>query len=175
VQQQPLVLTLELDPVSFQFFDALRKAHFPRERNFLAAHLTLFHHLPPGEQAIQQDLVEIAAATPTIDIAVTAVVSIGKGVAYKMESEPLQQLHKKLQQRWKTALIPQDRQTLWPHVTVQNKVTPAQATALQQELANSFTPFKARGTALRLWIYQGGPWEALQSFQLANGVERSLG
>ena len=29
-------------------FDRLRTAHFPPERNQLAAHLTLFHHLPPS-------------------------------------------------------------------------------------------------------------------------------
>ena len=29
-------------------FDAMRTTHFPPERNELAAHLTLFHHLPPA-------------------------------------------------------------------------------------------------------------------------------
>jgi hypothetical protein len=27
-------------------FDDLRQAHFPRQRNFLRAHLTMFHRLP---------------------------------------------------------------------------------------------------------------------------------
>ena len=45
----PLILTLKLDQASFTRLDALRQAHFPPERNWLSAHLTLFHHLP-GDQ-----------------------------------------------------------------------------------------------------------------------------
>ena len=42
----PLILTLALDADSQAHFDALRKQHFPPAINYLAAHLTLFHHLP---------------------------------------------------------------------------------------------------------------------------------
>jgi hypothetical protein len=45
----PLILTLEMDTHSFEILDALRKKHFPPERNVLDAHITLFHKLP-GEQ-----------------------------------------------------------------------------------------------------------------------------
>ncbi len=30
------------------WFNALRREHYPPERNMLDAHLTLFHHLPPS-------------------------------------------------------------------------------------------------------------------------------
>jgi hypothetical protein len=46
---QPLILTLALDGEAFAFFDGLRRAHFPPERNVVPAHVTLFHALP-GEQ-----------------------------------------------------------------------------------------------------------------------------
>lgn len=42
----PLIVTLGLDADAAAFFDALRRAHFPTERSFLPAHLTLFHRLP---------------------------------------------------------------------------------------------------------------------------------
>ena len=42
----PLILTLELDERSFAFFGAQRRRYFPPERNFIPAHLTLFHALP---------------------------------------------------------------------------------------------------------------------------------
>jgi hypothetical protein len=39
------IATIEIDEVTFSWLDALRRAHFPAERNFLSAHLTLFHTL----------------------------------------------------------------------------------------------------------------------------------
>lgn len=48
---QPLVLTLKLDQTTFDLFNELRQQHFPPERNFLPAHVTLFHALP-GEHEL---------------------------------------------------------------------------------------------------------------------------
>ncbi|WP_204248378.1 hypothetical protein [Hymenobacter sp. PAMC 26628] len=42
----PLILTLALDTDSQAYFDELRRQHFPAKINYLAAHVTLFHHLP---------------------------------------------------------------------------------------------------------------------------------
>ncbi len=81
------------------------------------------------------------------------------------------QLHGFLQQQWQPWLIPQDRHKLWPHITIQNKVAPATAKALQQELAQNFTPFTAWGTGLSLWEYLGGPWKHLLDFPFV-GVEK---
>ncbi|GAA3929205.1 hypothetical protein GCM10022406_13370 [Hymenobacter algoricola] len=49
-------------------------------------------------------------------------------------------------------------------MTVQNKVPPAAARALHEQLTAEFTPFEAVGTGLQLWAYRGGPWEALATF-----------
>ena len=68
-----------------------------------------------------------------------------------------------MQQQWQPWLTPQDKQTLWPHVTVQNKVAPEAARALLQTLQQSFMPFTVQGLGLRLWRYLGGPWELLQA------------
>src|SRR5687768_4540855 len=46
----PLVLTLEMDGESFRRLNELRSRFFPPERNFVPAHVTLFHRLP-GERA----------------------------------------------------------------------------------------------------------------------------
>jgi len=168
---QPLILTLALDAASQAFFDRLRLQHFPPERNFLKAHLTLFHHLPPEEESIPTVIKKVCAQHTLMPLQVQAVVSIGKGVAFKIECPPLQQLHAFLQQQWKPWLLPQDVQKLWPHVTVQNKVDPATAKALQQQLSGSFTPFEAWGTGLTLWVYEGGPWRWLQHFPFV-GAEK---
>ena len=55
-----------------------------------------------------------------------------------------------------------DESAVWrPHVTVQNKVTPELARALQKELQATFAPFEVEGVGLSLWRYLGGPWEQL--------------
>ena len=94
---------------------------------------------------------------------VTEVVSIGAGVAFKLESDELKKLHKKLQQQWQQWLTPQDKQTLWPHITIQNKVDRQTAVQLQQELNSNFKPFEIQGLGLTLWEYLGGPWGLIQS------------
>ena len=154
----PLVLTVLLDELSQQ-----RKQYFPPERNFLQAHLTLFHHLP--NNAIVTNTIEaICLNQPSIALAIAEPVSIGKGVAYKVERVELKVLHKKLQQAWRTLLTPQDAQGLWPHITIQNKVMAAVANNTQQQLQATFAPFTAYAYGLTLWKYLNGPWELYQQF-----------
>ena len=160
----PLIVTLSLDEPAFSFFNGLRQAHFPPERNYLQAHLTLFHHLPPGEPSLIDTLERTAAKHKAFPLAVTRVAFTGNGVAYKVESDELLQLHRSLQVAWSAWLTPQDRQRLWPHVTVQNKEPPEKARTLFEELSGMFTPFTAYATGLELWVYRGGPWEALATY-----------
>ena len=160
----PLILTCLLNQEAGLFFDRLRKKHFPPERNFLEAHLTLFHHLPAEEPSLLSDIRELCHRQTVIDLEIKEVVFTGKGVAYRIDSPALKQLHNGLQQRWKEWLIPQDRQGLWPHITVQNKVDPGTARQLQKELSEEFTPFQATGTGLQVWEYLGGPWKLMETY-----------
>ena len=163
----PLILTLALDPASQQYFEALRRQHFPPKRNFLGAHLTLFHHLPgPGYAAVVEFLTRCAAAEAPLLLPVTGLRFLGRGVAYALECPRLQALHRELQLHWQPWLTPQDQQKLHPHVTVQNKADPAAARALLEQLTAGFAPFEATGTGLQLWAYRGGPWELLRTFPL---------
>jgi hypothetical protein len=160
----PLIVTLRLDEAAFLFFDGLRQAHFPPERNFLKAHLTLFHHLPDTEE-IRTGLKSCAdGVSSPLSLQVTGLVKLGGGVAYGISCPPLQQIHKTLQQQWSPLLTAQDRQPLRPHITVQNKVTAAEAQKLYLQLQQSFTPFEASGRGFDLWAYKGGPWQWLQQF-----------
>ena len=161
----PLILTLTLDAASQAFFDELRQRHFPPARNFLAAHLTLFHALPGAEYAaLAAQLAADAAGQAPWPLAVTAVKFTGQGVSYALDSPALRAQHRRWQQQWQPWLSAQDQQGLRPHVTVQNKVTPAVARALHETLAASFQPFEALGTGLALWAYRGGPWEPRAAF-----------
>lgn len=160
----PLILTLSLDDASFEFFNDLRQQHFPAERNFLTAHLTLFHHLPHTEHIIKT-ITEIAAQINSpLALPVTGLMRLGGGVAYRLENAALIQLHKQLQQSFLPYLKPQDCQPLRPHITVQNKVTAAEAQKLYLQLQQDFTPFNASGRGFDLWAYRGGPWQWLHRF-----------
>jgi len=161
----PLILTLQFDESSFAFFNEQRQRYFPPERNFIPAHLTLFHHLP-GEHlsTIRQDIEACASSRKPFSIEVTGLRSLGRGVAYTLASPDLRELRGCLALRWNKWLKPQDRQNHSPHVTVQNKVDPTQARALLEDLTVGFRPFQATGVALDLWWYRGGPWELVETF-----------
>ncbi|WP_262298562.1 2'-5' RNA ligase family protein [Microvirga sesbaniae] len=161
----PLILTLRLDEHSFAFFDAQRRRYFPPDRNFIPAHLTLFHALP-GEHlpTIQQDIAtSIARRTPFL-LHVTGLRSLGRGVAYSLQSAELADLRRILALTWNPWLKPQDRQNHQPHVTVQNKVDATRARALLEDLSETFQPFQAEAIGLDLWWYRGGPWEMAGRF-----------
>ena len=89
----------------------------------------------------------------------TGLRSLGRGVAYVLESEELTGLHRELAVRHRHELTPQDRQPLRAHVTVQNKVAPQAARALFEQLQRDFAPYDAQAEGLALWRYLGGPWE----------------
>jgi len=160
-----LILTLKLDPVAFATLDALRQQHFPPERNFLSAHITLFHALPPDQEvALRAELAACCATTPILPLTLPTVRFLGRGVAVTVESPALLELRRQLALAWQPWLSAQDRQRYQPHVTIQNKVTPEVARLLYEELRQRWHPLKAQGEGLLLWRYLGGPWERMGEF-----------
>jgi 2'-5' RNA ligase len=164
VPSAPLVLTLQLDDTSQERFDALRRAHFPPERNHLQAHVTLFHALPAEQEQRVRDDVARSAQRPPYPVRVTRVRSLGRGVAYDLRSQVLQEQRRALARGWEAELTPQDAQPHAAHVTVQNKVAPAVARALLERLQAGFVPYDVTATGLALWRYVGGPWEPLAAY-----------
>ena len=163
----PLVVTLQLDADAQARFDALRRVHFPPERNHLQAHVTLFHALPGAEQArVRDDLAEVARR-PGFAVSVVRVRSLGRGVAYDLRSSQLDAARAELVRRWSPWLTPQDARPHAAHVTVQNKVQPAAARALLGELQAGFVPYEVTATGLVLWRYLGGPWEPLGDYRFS--------
>ena len=153
------MVTLLLDDDAQRSFDRLRAAHFPPERNHLAAHVTLFHALPGDRlEAVSAEL-RAAAQRPPFQVAVTGLRLLGRGVAYTLRSPQLADLREELASGWRSWLTRQDQQRHSPHVTVQNKVEPAAARLLHERLGASFVPWTAPARGLGLWRYLGGPWE----------------
>jgi 2'-5' RNA ligase len=165
----PLVVTLLLDGVAQERFDRLRAAHFPPERNRLAAHVTLFHALPGEHLTAVRDELGTAAHRPPFQVAVTGVRFLGRGVALDLAATELTALRASLAAAFGPWLTRQDRQWSRPHVTVQNKVEPAVARALQADLSAEFRPESVTARGLGLWRYLGGPWAAEAEFPFSTG------
>lgn len=156
------ILTLRLDPDSQAFFDRLRLKYFPPERNYLKAHLTLFHQLPDADHTFE---ILRGLTLKPFNMKVNGLRHLGNGVAYQIESEELQQLQGHLSTLFAEHLIPQDKQGFKPHITIQNKVTPEVSKQLLLQLRNSFDSFLVSAIGLDLWIYEGGPWKHQESFE----------
>ena len=156
--------TALLGTSDFAWLDGLRRQHFPPERNFLAAHLTLFHHLPPSVEAELRGMLAEEARASAPAARVSGVMSLGRGVAYRVESPDLAALRARLADRFSGLLTPQDAAPWRPHVTVQNKVTPEAARALLADLSAGFVPRSLAISGLACWWYRGGPWEAIARY-----------
>jgi hypothetical protein len=164
----PIIVTALFEPREAAWFDALRLRHFPPERNQLKAHLTMFHHLAPSlERELKQRLVAETRQVPAPDARIAGLMSLGRGVAFRIESVELEDIRDRLAQAFAPLLTPQDRAGWRPHVTVQNKVEPAVAKALQAELERDFRPRSVRIVGLATWWYRGGPWEPLSRHMFA--------
>lgn len=157
---QPLILTTRIADSDLEPFHSLRQQYFPADRNFLSAHLTMFHRLP-GEyvEHIAGFLDDIAAEQMTFRADVAGLRHLGAGVAFVIESSELQDVHTRLRSSFMPWLGGQDLQKWKPHITIQNKVSRQQADALHKRLSEDFRPSKIEVTGFDLWRYLGGPWQ----------------
>lgn len=164
VRGAPLLITAELPPDVHAWADALRRTHYPLERNRLAAHVTMFHALPPSaEGEVRRLLAECARRDPPEAI-IDGLMDLGRGTAFTVDSPGMAALHGKLAESLHGVIQQRDARPLRLHVTVQNKVSPAVARALQAELTRGFVPrrFRFRGLALSQW--RGELWQMAQLY-----------
>ncbi|WP_181784615.1 2'-5' RNA ligase family protein [Pseudonocardia pini] len=159
----PLVVTAVVAEPVQEALDALRRRHFPPDRNHLDAHVTLFHALPAEHEAAVAAALAAATERPGPEAVVGVPRLLGRGVALRVESPALLALRADLAHRWDPWLTRQDRGKRELHVTVQNKVDPEQARALYADLATRPVDH-THVTALALWRYRGGPWEPVRRY-----------
>jgi hypothetical protein len=91
---------------------------------------------------------------------VTGLMSLGGGVAYRIESAELVTIREGLLHAFAGLLSAQDAGRWRPHVTIQNKVKPVLAKAVLGALSADFRPREVEIAGLASWWYRGGPWEA---------------
>lgn len=155
----PIIVTALLGKQDFAYFDGLRRAHFPPERNQLAAHLTMFHHLMPSLEAeLRQRLNDETRGVPAPAARVAGLMSLGRGTAFRIESIALEMIRARLADAFAMVLVPQDAAPWRPHITIQNKVQPSEARALITALEDDFQPRPLAIAGLAAWAYLGGPW-----------------
>ena len=164
----PIIVTALFGAEDAAVLNDLRQKHFPPERNHLAAHLTMFHHLAPDlAPELKQRLTALTRGVAPPRAWLGGVMNLGRGVGYRIESPELEDIRAHLAQAFAAMLIPQDRAGWRPHVTIQNKVEPAVAQALYAEISASFARRPLAIAGLASWWYRGGPWEPLSRHMFA--------
>ncbi len=173
-----LIVTALIHEDDLRPFHRLRRRFFPRNRNFISAHVTLFHHLPGAreEEVLTQVHHSVADFAEGYDgfrqnpspaheerwvaLRLKNVFSMGRGVAYALAPETLAALRTPIAVYFGDDLTPQDARP-WrnPHITIQNKVDPAEARRLYRHLNARFEDCSLRVGGLQVWRYCQGPWE----------------
>ena len=164
MEQRPLILTAEIDEKAQTFFNQKRQEFFPPERNYLDAHLTLFHKLPPENlEIMKQDIKQNLNGSASYQAEAIDIMFMGFGSAYLIQCDPLIALRNSLAKKWQADLTKQDQQPFKPHITFQNKVPAEEAKRVFAEQKEIFEPFSFKITGLKLWYYNNGPWEAVEN------------
>jgi hypothetical protein len=157
----PLIVTAEMGAEDQAWLDAMRRQHFPPERNQLSAHLTMFHALPPSaEGEVRGRLAALASERPPHAL-IAGLMDLGGGVAFRVVSDELDRIRETIARDLHGLLSAQDSGGWRPHVTIQNKVPPKVSRALLQQLEPGFRARPLVIAGLGLHRYLGGPWEQL--------------
>ncbi|MEL6874240.1 MAG: 2'-5' RNA ligase family protein [Pseudomonadota bacterium] len=158
--KKPIIMTAIMGKEDFAWANSLRQRHFPPERNFLSAHITLFHHLPPQALSeVRQAVSDLSRHNPKPVAELSKLIHLGRGVAYQVHSPELLAMRMGLAEMFHGLLVAQDQQKPRLHITVQNKVTPGEAKALLSKLVADFTPRPFDISGLALHYYMDGPWQ----------------
>ncbi|HEX8302501.1 2'-5' RNA ligase family protein [Sphingomonas sp.] len=164
----PIIVTALFGRQDHAWFNALRREHYPPERNVIEAHLTLFHHLPPSvTDELKHRLTQETRGVRAPKARVTGLMHLGRGVAYRIEAPELSAIRSGLSEAFAGLLTPQDAVRWRPHVTIQNKVTPSLAKFVLTQLSRDFVPREVEIAGLAAWHYRGGPWEPLSRHMFA--------
>jgi len=176
VSSQPFIVTAELPPDVFAWADTLRRAHFPPERNHLAAHVTLFHAFAPSlRDELKPLLARLAGEYPPVSARVAGLMNLGRGTAIALESPAMLDLRERIADHFHGALTAQDRHPPRLHITVQNKVAPEAAKKLQMALRDQVAAREFAFAGFGLHLYLGGPWEAVGRWPFRGSIRGKRG
>ena len=158
----PFIVTGTLPGDVLAWADDLRRAHYPPERNKLAAHVTLFHAFAPSlREELPRVLARLAGEYARPSAQIDSLMPLGTGTALAIRSPGMRAIREHIAELFHGALTAQDGHAPRLHITVQNKVSPKAAKALQRELSATLEPRTFAFTGLGLHLYCETHWESL--------------
>lgn len=160
-----LIVTADLSSPDFARLEALRRAHYPSERNTVPAHLTMFQMLAPSALDEARRQLAHQASGPPPRAMLAGLMDLGGGVAFRVVSDDLDLIRGELADHFHGLLSAQDAGGWRPHVTIQNKVRPREAHELLHELKREFQPRSLGIAGLSLHRYLQGPWETVATYK----------
>lgn len=158
--RHPLILCLKLDKATQSFLTDLRTKHFPSNRNYLAAHVTLFHAIPAHRYAeLDGHLQQLCNDQAGWEVFVGEPSRMGqRGVMVTVRDRPhgtIERIHQDLQywlkstakDKEKDGLTEQDSRRLGKaHVTILNKAEKAeQIDECLKQVSETFDSLKQPG------------------------------
>jgi len=161
----PLIVTAELGAADFAWLDALRRQHYPAERNRVPAHLTLLRSLPPAAEAEARRVLARACSFAAPRAMIVGAMDLGAGVAVRVRSDELDAIRAELLDHFHGLLTPQDSGGWIPHVTIQNKVERGAARQLLRSLDGQLEPRPLTIRGLLLFRYDEGSWQPLAGYR----------
>lgn len=111
-----------------------------------------------------RDALAAEARGARVPARLAGLMNLGRGTALRIESPAMLALWERLADRFHGLLTPQDEHRPRLHVTIQNKVAPSAAKALQRQLADSIEARDFVFAGLALHRYRGGPWEFVRAW-----------
>ncbi|CAM4052067.1 Phosphoesterase HXTX domain-containing protein [Novosphingobium lubricantis] len=173
VRLVPLIVTATLPAPVQAWADGLRAAHYPAQRNRVPAHVTLFQTLPGSALAeVRALLASLAQSAMPPDARLAGVMDLDTGTAVRIESPAMLALRRDIADHLHGLLTLQDSHAPRLHVTIQNKVSVAEARALQRQMAASFAPLAFAFAGLALHHYRDGFWEDAGQWAFRGGGRR---
>lgn len=156
---QPFIVTAELPVDLFSWANGLRTEHFPPERNWLKAHVTLFHAFAPSlREELRGMLGQVASEFAPPAVRIEGLMDLGSGTAIALHSPEMLAIREHVADHFHGALTAQDRHTPRLHITIQNKVTSQAARRLQRELRLTPPSRDFAFTGLGLHLYTQPHW-----------------
>ena len=161
MQSAPFIVTAELPRDVLAWADGLRAKHYPPERNKLAAHVTLFHSFAPSlREELLRVLGRLAGEYARPEARIGSLMPLGTGTALAIHSPGMLAIRQHIAEMFHGALTAQDSHAPRLHITIQNKVTPQAAKALQRALAATLEPRAFAFAGLGLHLYRETRWES---------------
>lgn len=169
----PFIVTAELPVDIYSWANGLRTEHFPPERNWLKAHVTLFHSFAPSlREELPRFLARVAGEYAAPPAELTGLMDLGGGTALAIRSPGMLEIRERIAEHFWDMLTKQDQGGKKLHITIQNKVPREAALALQSELGPRLGPRSFSFTGLGLHLYQNPHWDAVGQWKF-RGKERA--